>query len=102
MQNNAAYNVISNTHNMLTEDNIAYYRQTMTQIPTEDCIAYGQIGDQIPTEDNTAYNISTQCHLEVPIATNDNPAHVINGNISTSDQNADCQDNVYDYIDQLQ
>ena len=86
MKNNTAY--ISTTHNMLTEDNIAYYYgQARTQIPTENGIECDHSGDQIPTEDNTAYGST---HLQDPIATDDNPAYVItkdNGNNSTSDQN---------------
>ena len=93
MENNTAY--ISTTHNMLEEDNIAYYGQTRTQIPTEDCVAYDRIGGQITTEDNTAYD---SIHIQVPIATDDDPAYVITGNNSTtSDQNADCQGQ-YDYV----
>ena len=85
---------------MLTEDNIAYYGQARTQIPTEDCIEYGHSGDQITTNNNTAYG---SAHLQVPITTDDNPAYLItkdNGNNSTSDQNADPLGQ-YDYV-QLQ
>ena len=95
MENNTAY--ISTTYNMLTEDNIAYYGQTRTQIPTEDCVAYDRIGDQITTEDNAAYDST---HLQVPIATDNNPAYMMtkdNSNNSTSVQNADPQGQ-YDYV----
>ena len=98
MKNNAAY--ICTTHNMLTEDNIAYYGHARTQIPAEDGVLYDCSGDQIPTKDNTAF-VST--HLRVPTSTDDNPAYVItkdNGNNSTSGQNTDPQDQ-YDYV-QLQ
>ena len=92
MNNNPAY--ISTTHNMLTENNIAYYGQygqARTQIPAEDSVLYDRSGEQIPTKDNTAYGST---HLQVLIATDDNPAYVItkdNANNSTSDQNADPQ-----------
>ena len=92
MKNNAAY--ISATHNMLTEDNIAYYGQTKTQIPAEDGVLFDHSGDQISTKDNTAYGST---HLQVPIATDDNPAYVICGNNSSSSQNADSQ-GLYDYV----
>ena len=101
MNNNPAY--ISTTHNMLTENNIAYYGQygqARTQIPAEDGVLYDRNGDKITTKDNTAY---VSIHLLIPIATDDNPAYVItkdNGNNSTSDQNADYQAQ-YDYV-QLQ
>ena len=95
MKNNAAY--ISATHNMLTEDNIAYYGQARTQIPAEDGVLYDHSGDKISTKDNTAYGST---HFQVPIATYENPAYVItkdNGNNSTSDHNTDPQGQ-YDYV----
>ena len=70
MKDNAAY--ISTTHNMLTEDNIAYsYRQATTQVPTDDGVLYDHSGDTITTNDNSAYVSS---HLQVPNCNRQQPS----------------------------